>query len=150
MSSRLLLVLVLLCPIVLCAAEPNVAVEPWADKYLTVTDGLEYWFDAGRVNGTTLIPHDGKIATWYDASGHKRDLQQAELEAQPTRLPAGETAIVRFDGTNDFLRSVQPAMEREQFTIFVVAAPRRNLGGFKAVMSLNAKDERDFTSGVTL
>lgn len=142
--------LILLCPVVLRAAEPLVSVEPWADRRLTVADGLEYWFDASTVNGATLIPHDGKIATWFDASGHKRDLQQPDLDAQPTRLPAGDAAIVRFDGTNDFLRCVQPAMERAEITIFVVAAPRRNLGGFKAVMSLNAKDQRDFTSGLTL
>jgi len=147
---RLGVLFLLLYATLLRGAEPDTSVEQWADQRLTVTGGIEYWFDAGAVNGTQLIPHDGKIATWFDASGHKRDLVQPDIEAQPVRLPAGEGAVVRFDGVNDFLRSAQPAMEREQLTVFVVASPRRNSGGFRAVMALNAPEQRDFQSGVTL
>lgn len=132
------------------AAEPVASVESWADTRLTVTADLEYWFDAAKANGAQLIPHDGKIATWFDASGHQRDLQQSDVEQQPTRLPAGDAAIVRFDGDDDSLRSVQSAIHRDQLTIFVVASPRRNIGGFRAVMAFNAADQRDFQSGMTI
>lgn len=126
------------------------AVEKWSDQRLPVTSGLEYWFDAARTSGDQAAPEDAKVALWHDASGHQRHLRQASAEAQPSRLAVGDVAVVRFDGENDVLRFVQPSTEREQLTLFVTAAPRRNLGGFRAVMALNAHEQRDFESGVTV
>lgn len=143
-----------LSTILLLLSSPVMAQEPpveaWADKRLSITHGLEFWFDAARVNGPELMPHDGKIAVWHDASGRKRNLRQDTLDAQPVRMPVGDAAIVRFDGVNDVLRFVQAASERPQLSIFLVAAPRKNLGGFPAVLAFNAKDQRDYESGLTL
>ncbi len=133
-----------------CAVAETRPIEKWADGRLKVTSDLEYWFDASRANGSQLMPHDGKIATWHDASGHGHHLVQPNTDCQPVRLPVGDVAVIRFDGDNDALRFIQPAIERPEVTLFVVASPRRNMGGFRAVMSLNAKDQRDFESGMTL
>ena len=132
------------------ASADQPAVEKWADPRLPVTSSLEYWFDATRTNGEALMPQDGKVAIWHDASGHRHHLQQSSVDAQPARLPVGDVAVVRFDGDNDVLRFVQAATQRDQLTVFAVAAPRRNLGGFRALMSLNAANERDFESGLTI
>jgi putative heme-binding domain-containing protein len=130
------------------ADEPKV--EAWSDPRLRITSGLEYWFDASRVSGDQAIPSDGKIAIWHDASGNERHLQQQNVEYQPSRLPLGDGAVVRFDGEGDVLRFTQGPPEREQLTLFVMAAPRRNHGGFRAVLALNAPDQRDFESGLTV
>ena len=36
------------------------------------------------------------------------------------------------------------------FTLFVVATPRLNLGGFGAALAFNAAGKRDFETGLTL
>ena len=73
-------------------AEDKVAKEKWADTALPVTSGLELWLDAGRLNaarkakGEKEIADGDKVETWYDASGHGRNLTQKNSEAQPTFL----------------------------------------------------------------
>jgi len=133
------------------ADESSASVEKWTDSRLPVSTELELWLDATKVNGTELIPHDGKIAVWFDGSGNQRHMRQSEVDAQPIRLPVGETAIVRFDGVDDVLRFAGgPAVSREQLTLVAVASPRRNSGGFRALMALNAEGQRDFDSGMTV
>jgi hypothetical protein len=110
------------------ADRPGSAVEKWADPKLPVTPGLELWLDAARASGGQLIPHDGKLEVWYDASGKGRHLRQSTGDARPTRLPAGYSAVVRFDGLDDHLRAVKQAAELTTFTLFLVAAPRQNPG----------------------
>ncbi|VTR96193.1 heme-binding protein : Heme-binding protein OS=Pedosphaera parvula (strain Ellin514) GN=Cflav_PD3187 PE=4 SV=1: Laminin_G_3: ThuA [Gemmata massiliana] len=129
---------------------PAAAIENWADPKLPVSDGLELWLDAGRANGEKLVPHDGKLDTWYDASGKGRHLKQPKEDARPTRLPAGASAVVRFDGLDDHMRAVKQALELKEFTIFVVAAPRQNPGEFRAALAFNAAGGRDFETGLTL
>jgi len=126
------------------------AVEPWADSRLPVTDGLELWLDAARASGRELVPHDGKLEIWYDASGNGRHLRQPREDARPVRLPAGESAVVRFDGQDDHLRGTKLNAQAASFTMFVVAAPRHNPGGFRAVLAFNAPEGRDFETGITL
>lgn len=132
------------------ANPPTPPVEKWADAKLPVTAGLELWLDAVRANGDKLLPLDGKLDVWHDASGKGRHLQQQIAHARPTRLPVGGSAIVRFDGLDDHLRAVKQETKLETFTVFLVASARRNLGGFRAVLAFNAAGQRDFESGLTL
>lgn len=125
-------------------------VEKWADPKLPVSAGLEFWLDAAHANGPDLVPHDGKLAVWFDASGNGRHLRQPNADAQPARFPVGDAAIVRFDGNDDFMRGAYSGKDCDEMTLFVVAAPRRNLGGFRGVIALNAPRQRDFDSGITL
>lgn len=140
--------LALLALVLSAAAAP--AAEPWADPKLPVTAGLELWLDAARASGTTPPPHDGKLETWFDASGKGHHLRQPKADARPTRLPAGGAAVVRFDGLDDHLRAVQQKAELDTFTVFVVAVPRQNPGGFRGVLAFNAANQRDYESGLCL
>src|SRR5205085_11405129 len=70
-------------------------------------------------------------------------------DARPTRLPAGGSAVVRFDGLDDHLRAVKLGAELETFTVFLVAAPRQNSGGFRGALALNAAGGRDYETGLT-
>ena len=88
-----------------------VAVEPWADQKLPVTDGLALWLDASRIDAAAKgakekPPADGKLAVWLDGSGNKRHVRQSAPAAQPTLVKAGESAIVRFDGGDDHFLSL--------------------------------------------
>src|SRR5262249_50599266 len=79
-----------------------------------------------------------------------RHLRQPAESARPTRLPAGDVAIVRFDGIKEHLRAIKQNKELESFTVFIVAAPRHNLGGFRALFAFNAPRQRDYTSGLNV
>src|SRR5262249_781154 len=131
-------------------------VEPWADKKLPVTDGLELWLDASRiepgVQGTFLIAtKDGKVLIWADASGKKHNMQQSRAEAQPTLGKVGDAQIVCFDGLDDPMRIVnQKGEDLKAFTVFIVAAPRANPGEFRGLFALNAPNGRDYETGLTI
>src|ERR1700736_4867759 len=101
------------------------AVEPWADAKLPVTDGLELWLDAGRIEAAhkankEKLPADGKLAVWFDGSGKDRHLRQSAPSAQPGIVKVGAAAIVRFDGEDDHLRLSGGKDELKAFTAFVV------------------------------
>ena len=88
-------------PVVLVALSiaRAVAVEPWADSQLAVTNGVALWLDASREPAARqtrklAAPVNGRpIDFWHDASCHARHLNQRVLDArpqwrrrQPTRL----------------------------------------------------------------
>jgi putative heme-binding domain-containing protein len=124
--------------------------EKWADPRLPVTQGLEFWFDASRATGEEPVPEDGRISVWKDASGNRFDALQSSTEARPVVMKVGTESIVRFDGRDDFLRYVSQARTSQNVTIFIVGAPRHNLGAFAGVLALNARDQRDYLSGIAL
>jgi len=130
------------------AADPTV--EKWADAKLPVSAGLELWLDASRATGDKPVPLDGKLETWADASGKGRHLRQPTADARPLRTPVAGLAVVRFDGVDDHLRAVKLKAEATEFTVFVVAAPRQNPGGFRGVLAFNAPDGRDYETGMCI
>ena len=60
------------------------------------------------------------------------------------------TPVMRFDGVDDCLRLIDQKAELDSFTIFLVAIPKANAGGFRGFMAFNAKDQRDWQSGMTI
>src|SRR5205814_18698 len=98
----------------------------------------------------TRIAAAGPVAEWRDGSGNGRHVRQDLAAARPTVVKAGESAVVRFDGTDDHLRTVKQSAELKTFTIFVVAAPRQNPGGFRALLAFNVAGQRDYQSGLTI
>lgn len=134
----------------LLTALPAIAVESWSDARLPVREGLELWLDATRVAGADAPPTDGALETWRDASGQARHVSQSRLAARPKRLAVGDAAIVRFDGLDDHLRAVDQNAALQSFTLFIVAAPRANVGAWSAILAFNAPNERDYTSGLNI
>ncbi len=126
------------------------AAERWADPKLSVQDGLQLWLDAARATGAEPAPIDGRLAAWRDASGKQRHLTQDAGDKRPLAIKLGSAAIVRFDGLDDHLRAVKQAAELKSLTIFLVAAPRQNVGGFRGLVALNKFGEKDYTSGLTI
>jgi putative heme-binding domain-containing protein len=126
--------------------------EQWADPGLKVTRGLVLWLDAGRLSDARKAYHraelsDGTcIGIWYDGSGNGRHLAQLRPEAQPLYLEGA----LRFDGEKTFLERAGAAARLEDFTLFIVAAPFSNAGGFRAFLATHEQGEVDFTSGVTV
>jgi putative heme-binding domain-containing protein len=129
--------------------------EKWADAALPVTDGLELWLDAGRLNaarkahGEKEIADGEKVETWYDASGHGHDLTQKNAEIRPTFL-AGAAPALLFDGDGAYLALNLSSRSYKDATVVVVAAPFGNPGDFRAFLAMNQNGKNDYTTGLNL
>ncbi len=136
------------------------AIEAWADPGLPVRDGIELWLDGSRLGaalaarGLSAPTDAAKLGLWPDASGQKRDLIQAVGAFMPAFRPApggdGGSGIVHFDGADDQLSAAAPGKELKDFTLFIVAAPMANPGGFRALLSLSAAGRNDYVSGLNV
>src|SRR5262249_37865141 len=81
----------------------------------------------------------------------RRDLVQALRDAQPRFLDAKQQAAIRFDGKDDSLRTSQSGTAMpSQMTVFVVASPRTNKGGFRALLSATETGKSDWATGFNI
>lgn len=126
--------------------------EPWADPGLKVTRGLILWLDAGRLNaarearGLPELSDGQRVETWYDASGQGWDVTQTREEARPEFLEGA----LRFDGEATHLERAGLGATLKEFTLFVVAAPLSNSGGFRALVAMHGEGREDYTSAFTV
>src|SRR6266508_287190 len=137
-------------------ASPAAAAEKWADPSLKTTKGLVLWLDASRqvaawqAHGKPPLASGMLLDVCYDASGNGLNLGQRVHDAQPRYVRAGEHAAVRFDGKDDHLGLSGRSRTVEEFTLFVVAAPRSNAGGFRALVAAHETGKNDYTTGFTV
>src|SRR5439155_3984131 len=59
-------------------------------------------------------------------------------------------AAVRFDGVDDCLGATGPHLDLDEFTVFVLAAPRSNAGSFRAFFSASATGKNDYQTGLNI
>jgi putative heme-binding domain-containing protein len=136
--------------------ENPAGVEKWSDSRLKVFAGLSLWLDAALQNkarmahGKPILRDGSPVDVWYDASGNGLDLVQLTRTAQPRYLPAGDLAVVRFNGTSDCLGLTGLKRSLDEFTIVVVAAPRTNPGDFHGFFAINETGKNDYVTGFNL
>ncbi|MCP4858190.1 MAG: hypothetical protein GY903_27220 [Fuerstiella sp.] len=160
-TNRFILVAVLVASVSVVAlgADADVSGTPAA------VPGLELWLSADRQAETLLrdrvettdrgIP----LGRWEDLSGKASSAVQEDPQHQPRLVRIGMPAqtasssshwVVRFDGDNDHLRVLDFNRRFKDFTVFVVAAPHSNAGGFRGFMALNERGRKDYQSGFNL
>jgi hypothetical protein len=121
-----------------------VAVEPWADSQLAVTNGVLLWLDASREPAARhasnlATPVNGRpIDFWHDASGHGRHLNQRVLDARPLWRRISGSGVIHFDGQNDFLASAFPGESLSGCTVVALVSAQANPGSFRGFLSCNA------------
>jgi hypothetical protein len=145
---------------VLMLGSSSQGTEAWADKKMPVSDGLEIWLDASKemaarayLGNDTDYPERVaglSLDIWHDASGNKRDLHQPLAASRPLFSQTSAGAAVRFDGTNDFLFASNLKQKLDATTIFILAAPRSNQGGFGAFLAVNREGVNDYASGLNI
>jgi len=146
---------------VLCLLELVATQEPWTDPQLSVRAGLDLWLDASRAaaalaNGSQPFADGDRLPVWRDGSGLQRHVLQDNPQRQPklVRVAASATAdagwVVRFDGQDDHLRGITAGHRLIEFTLFVVAAPHSNPGQYRAFLSLNELNRKDYETGLNL
>jgi putative heme-binding domain-containing protein len=130
--------------------------EAWADSRLAVSRGLLLWLDAGRQgqarqsHGKPVLSSGGLVDVWYDASGNGLHLVQRFGPSMPRFVTAGDLAVVRFDGADDSLGLTGLHRTLDDFTVFLVAAPRSDPGDFRAFLAVNETGKNDYTTGFTI
>jgi putative heme-binding domain-containing protein len=140
----------------LCLTGSLRAVESWADKKLTITNGLELWLDASReltarASRPSKLMNGGSVDCWHDASGKGRTVYQPLPDARPhLQQSSPSTATMHFDGNNDFFSATGLASEFEEVTVFLLGAPRTNRNDFNAFLAMNREGENDFSSGLNI
>ena len=150
----------------LFAAQAAPATEPWADAKFAPQDGLELWLDASRVAaareaaGLPRLKSDDRLSVWHDASGTERHVTQGDPKQQPklvqvgsadaTSSPPDARWLVRFDGEDDHLRVLGVNRKLTDITLFLVAAPHSNFGGYRGLFAFNQTNRRDYETGFTL
>ncbi|MHB8520636.1 MAG: DUF7133 domain-containing protein [Limisphaerales bacterium] len=134
------------------------AVEPWTDRHLPVTTGLEFWLDATALNpalASRAMPplrDRDAISTWPDGSGHHRDVSAPTAATQPVyradllKPPTGPP-VIRFDGASAILAAKNLGLQFDELTVFLVASPQSNAGGFHGLLAANAAGRNDYRTG---
>ncbi len=119
-----------------------------------VRDGLWLWLDASAQRAarqSASFPGTGHLQPidfLLDTSGHQRRARQLGPENRPLFHSDGEAAFIKFDGKNDFLLVAGAPETTAALTIFVLAAPRTNAGGFSAFLGAARTGQNDYTSGI--
>jgi putative heme-binding domain-containing protein len=131
-------------------------IERWADQGLPVKDDLVLWLDAGRqaaaraAHGLPSSLVGGPVGTVFDGSGLHRDFGQRNGQAQPRLVVLPGRSILRFDGKDDCLERPGLNLRLQGATVFLVAAPASNLGGFHGFLAGNQSGVNDYVSGFTV
>lgn len=121
-----------------------------------VKEGLVLNLDAADQTGvrqrSSLAPalNLRPLDQWLDSSGSGLAAVQQAAGSRPVFHADGTEAFVSFDGKDDFLPITGPRRLTPAATIFVLAAPRGNPGGFSALFSTAEAGKNDYTSGLNL
>jgi putative heme-binding domain-containing protein len=143
--------------ILLSATIASAAVENWADPALSLRTGLVIWLDASRQevgwksHGKPPLLSSSRLDVWYDASGNGLHFVQRLQHAQPRYIaPGAGRAVVRFNGLESFLERTAVSRQVDAFTVFLVAAPRTNAGGFRGFLAAHQTGQNDYTTGFNI
>ncbi len=121
-----------------------------------VTDGLILHLDAARQTelrqkaGLPAVLNGNSMDRWLDAGDPSRFAGQPVANRRPVLRVDEQEAFLRFDGRDDFLSLSGPRREAQALTVFLLAAPQSNRGGFSGFFATAAAGENDYTTGLNL
>jgi putative heme-binding domain-containing protein len=129
-----------LVPVAL-SGEPNLDSPPQS--------GLIAFFDASSVAQNGSQDQDS-VVSWESQQTTQLKATSQDKDRSPRRVKVAESYVVRFDGFDDALRVTRTGLSLQSATIYVVAAPHSNVGGFRGLLSSNEKGKRDYESGLNI
>ncbi|HEV3121792.1 MAG TPA: ThuA domain-containing protein [Isosphaeraceae bacterium] len=131
------------------AGEP----EAWSDRGLPLREGIVLWLDAScqprayQAAGMPPLVNGALVNVWFDGSGHSRNMVQRVRASQPHFFAVDAKAALRFDGGDDCLELLGSGQAVDEFTVFLVAAPHSNPGGFAGFLAAHPAGLRDYDNG---
>ncbi|MBI3869125.1 MAG: ThuA domain-containing protein [Verrucomicrobia bacterium] len=90
------------------------------------------------------------VDRWLDARGGPLQATQPWAPGRPVLRADDAEAFLHFDGKDDFLSIQGPKRRLKEATVFLLAAPRSNPGGFSGFFAAAAAGQNDYTSGFNL
>lgn len=123
---------------------------------LSVQDGLRLHLEAQQqpaLRTKAQLPGIGNgmpLDRWIDTGHPELALVQPWANSRPVYRSDGESAMVRFDGKDDFLALLGTSWKFPEATLFILAAPRGNPGGFSGMFGAAAAGQNDYTSGINV
>jgi putative heme-binding domain-containing protein len=130
--------------------------EPWVDRRLPVTEGLQLWLDsttlqeALHAEGGPPLQDQTALERWPDGSGNKRHFTQPDPPKRPQVRRVGQSWMVRFDGRQTHLRHNQIPLSGSSCTLVLVVAPHGSAGTFPAIIAANERGRNDYQTGFTI
>lgn len=115
-----------------------------AEESKIPADGLIAWYAAEDLQA------EGVVDRWPDRSPAQRHLEQPLDVLRPQRIDVEGSAVVRFDGQDDHLRSFAGPTEIAAATLFLVAAAHENPGDFSGFIAAGARQGRDYETGFNI
>lgn len=90
------------------------------------TDNLMLWLVADSINQANST----SVTNWQDVSGNNRNAAQGTASLQPTYLTnqVNGHAVVRFDGSNDYLTGSHSYDAQHVFAVFRMLSANQNTG----------------------
>lgn len=95
--------------------------------------GCHLWLDASQITGLS----DGDpVSQWTDFSGNGYHATQATAAKRPTFKTGVQNGLpaIRFDGTDDWLRTASWGSKAQPNTVFIVAKPPANGTGTRIII----------------
>ncbi len=102
------------------------------------SSGLVLWLDASKQNqerenhGFPGLLSGDLVGVCFDSSPNRRLLRQRQSRSQPKFISKQGFSVLRFDGEDDFLDCDSFGLDAKELTIYLVATPTKNPGGFRA------------------
>ncbi|CAN5140711.1 hypothetical protein BH23VER1_BH23VER1_04330 [soil metagenome] len=121
-----------------------------------VQDGLAVHFDVreqARLRQAGSLPPlaaGASVDRLLDGTDGAPPARQFSPDARPHFQAGGGEAFLRFDGADDFLSLSRGRELSPELTVFVLAAPRGNPGGFSALFATAEAGQNDYTSGLNI
>lgn len=121
-----------------------------------VKEGLAIWLDASSQDAlrqsSSLPPLRNRQAvdTWIDGTDAHAQAVQPLAGSRPLLISSDDAAFFRFDGKDDFLSLTGGRHLTPDITLFILAAPKKNAGGFSALFSTAENGKNDYTSGLNV
>ena len=146
----------LLFAILLSVPVRALAAEPWGDRALTLTDGLELWLDCSHQNdargavGLPALSRGLPVEHLFDASGKRRHFVQYQRAGKPVVRQEDNQTFLLFDGKENAMTAAALGTRLQEATIFILAAPHSNAGFFRAFLSLSQAGRNDYVSGLNI
>ncbi|MCA9062650.1 MAG: ThuA domain-containing protein [Planctomycetaceae bacterium] len=125
---------------VMLGTSPDSEAQP--PSTIQTMPGLTLWLDPASLDAAS----DG-ISAWRSTAARDLTLTAPSPEQCPRRVVIGSAAVLRFDGIDDCLRIENTGLQTQSATVFLVAAPHSNAGGFPGLLAGNASGQRDYESG---
>jgi putative heme-binding domain-containing protein len=118
-------------------------------------EGLVLSFDAAeqaRLRAEYGVPPLGRfqpVDIVFDSVQNRLATQSAP-ERRPILIADDHTAFLKFDGKDDVLVCNPGLSTAEELTIFILAAPKTNVGNFSGMFGTAEFARNDYTSGLNL